>query len=518
MTSWRPGAGDLVPLPPADPAWAPAFSTPSLYDQSDGPYVADFAQSLMTVPKGIKAGCSLCLTSWQQWLTSRLLERRPDGLLRYSVALIGLARKNGKSLIGSSLALDHLVLGPRGAEVYSAAKDRMQAKIVFGEARKQVLASPALMKVCKVYRDAIEVPSRGSVYRALSADGGAAQGLNPSLVIADEIHVWPSGPNSRAGEDLWEALTEGSGAREEALVVAITTAGSTLDSLLGRLYLYGKKVASGEIDDETFGFWWWEAHDEACELTNEQAWRQANPNLAEGLLRADDLAGSAKRTAWPAFRRYRLNQWVSMSGAGLVPPQQWTAAARPGLRIPDGARVDLGFDGSVSDDGTDLLAIDHVTGHQELLYHWEPDPADPDSIVPRDEVNDAMVMAFRRFDVAMLWMDPAFWESEGQAWERQWPRRVQRVPMSNARVAPLVKEWLADLAELRITHAADPRLTRHVLNAVVKETASGISFAKEKRHSPRKVDGFAASLLATGARRYIQAQDARRGTRRALVL
>ncbi|WP_075740728.1 terminase large subunit domain-containing protein [Actinoalloteichus sp. GBA129-24] len=460
---------------------------------------------MLTVPKGPKARQPLALTRWQQWLCRSLLERKDDGLLRYSVAIVGLARKNGKSLLGSSLALDHLFFGPPGAEVYSAAKDRMQARIVFGEARKQVLASAPLKRVAKVYRDAIEVPAKGSVYRALSADGGAAQGLNPSLVIADEVHVWPSGPNSRAGDDLWEALTEGSGAREEALVVAITTAGSTLDSLLGRLYEYGSKVASGEVDDETFGLFWWAGADDAP-IDDEQAWRAANPNLAEGLLRLDDLKSSSKRTAWPAFRRYRMNQWVSMSGEGLVPPQQWREAARQ-QPIPSGSRVTLGFDGSISDDATALVATDLDTGLQQLLAMWEADRSDPDWTVPRDEVEAAVMRAFESYNVELMWCDPAFWETEVESWSVQWPGRVERLPMSNARIGPMVAQWLADLAEGRLLHVENPGLTRHVMNAIAKDTPSGITFRKERRDSPRKVDAYAAAVLSNGARHDIVAWE-----------
>lgn len=508
-----------MPLAAPDPAWAPAYSTPSLYDNSGGEDVADFAETLLTVPKGKLANEPLALTNWQRWLCQQLLERRPDGFLRYSTALIGLGRKNGKSLIGTSLALDHLFFGAHGAEVYSAAKDRMQAKIVFGEARKQVLASDPLQRVAKVYRDAIEVPSRNSVYRALSADGGAAQGLNPSLVIADEIHVWPSGPNSRAGDDLWEALTLGSGAREEALVVAITTAGSTLDSLLGRLYEYGLKVASGEIEDETFGMWWWSAPED-CEIRDPDAWRAANPNLAEGLLRDSDLDSASRQIAWPAFRRYRLNQWVNMSGEGLVPPQHWKAVERTGERIPSGARVTLGFDGSISDDSTALVAVDVDSGLHDLLAMWEVDTTDPDWTAPRDEAEAAVMRAFDRFDVQLMFADPAFWETEIEDWSRRWRGRVERLPMTNQRVAPMVSQWLADLAEQRISHGAQPALTRHAMNALAKDTPSGVTFTK-KRGSPRKVDAFAAAVLANGARHEILAADerkARKGRNKVIVM
>jgi len=143
----------------------------------------------MHVSKGVRAGQALILTEWQVALLDALYERRPDGLLRFRRSLIGLGRKNGKSLIGTLIALYGLIEGEPGAEVYSAAGDRQQARVVFNEAKWQIGQSAALAGVCKVYRDVIEVPSTGAIYRVLSSDAKLQMGLNPSTVIFDELHV-----------------------------------------------------------------------------------------------------------------------------------------------------------------------------------------------------------------------------------------------------------------------------------------------------------------------------------------
>ena len=111
--------------------------------------VADFAATFMHVSKGVRAGEALVLTAWQKKLIENLYERREDGLLRYKRSVIGLGRKNGKSLLGSLIALYGLIEGEHGAEVYSAAGDRRQARVVFDEARWQVQQSPALSGICK---------------------------------------------------------------------------------------------------------------------------------------------------------------------------------------------------------------------------------------------------------------------------------------------------------------------------------------------------------------------------------
>jgi phage terminase large subunit-like protein len=445
-----------------------------------------------------------------------LLEVNPlNGTLRYRRAVIGLPRKNGKSLLGTALALEHLIYGPQGAQVYSAASDRAQARIVFGEARTQVLDNPALSRVIKPYRDALEVPSTGSIYRALSADAMRAHGLAPSLVVADELHAWPSSPSNSKGDELWEALTQGSADRPESLVVGITTAGGNTDTLLGRLYEHGKAVAesNGELDPQ-FGFWWWEAGQEA-DPTDPEVWKVANPNLAEGLLDLGDFEASiaaAGSAGFAGFQRYRLNQWVRLAGEDFISPHFWTEAKRE-KTIPRGAKITAGFDGSVSGDATGIVLCDVATGTLAVHAVWEPDPNDPEWIVDRSEVNAAMEKLFDQYDVQMLWADPSFYEPDVLEWSKRWRRRVERIPPTNHRIAPMAQQFIADLVAQEIGHDGDKRLERHVLNAVATEAGS---FRKEKKSSPRKIDLLACAVLANGARHSIA--DRATTTRRAIVL
>lgn len=502
-------------LPAPDSVWAPAFSVPSFTTMTNGTNVTDFAGTLLRASRGFKAGELLEFTAWQSWLMDRLFELNPEtGLLRYRRAIIGLPRKNGKSLLGTAIALEHLVYGPTGAQVYSAAADRNQAKIVFGEARQQVLNNPALSRVIKVYRDALEFPSKGSVYRALSADATRAHGLGPSLVVADELHAWPSSSTNNRGDELWDALTTGSADRPESLVVGITTAGGHTDTLLGRLYEHGKRVAAGEIEDPQFGFWWWEAGQDA-DPTDPDVWRNANPNLAEGLLDHTDFEAAiagAGSSGFAGFQRYRLNQWVRMAGEDFISPHHWSEALHDSPVKP-GAKICAGFDGSVSGDSTGLVAIDIETGTLKVLAVWEPDPTDPEWTVDRADVNAAIKKMFDTYDVKMLWCDPSFYEPDVLEWSKQWKRRVERIPPTNHRIAPMAQQFVQDIVSGEIGHDGDPRLQRHVLNAVATESGS---FRKEKRGSPRKVDLLACAVMANGARNALKPEPST--PRRAIVL
>lgn len=499
-----------------DAAWAPKWSVPSLAETTRGDDVIDFASLLLKASRGFRAGEPLDFTQWQQWLLKRLLEVNPDtGLLRFRRAVVLLPRKNGKSLLGTALALEHLLHGPQGAQIYSAAADRAQARIVFGEARNQVMNSPQLSKIIKVYRDALELPGKGAVYRALSADAMRAHGLAPSLVVADELHAWPSSASNTRGDELWEALTQGSADRPESLVVGISTAGGNTDTLLGRLYEHGRRVAAGEIEDPQFGFWSWEASQDD-DPTDPVVWRNANPNLAEGLLDLGDFEAaiaSAGSAGFAGFQRYRLNQWVRLAGEDFVSPHFWSQAQRD-HSVPDGATVVAGFDGSVSGDATGIVLQDVETGTFKVHAVWEPDPTNPDWTVDRADVNAAVEKLFDTYNVKMLWADPSFYEPDVLEWSKRWRRRVERIPPTNHRIAPMAQQFIADLVAGDIGHAGDPRLTRHVLNAVATEAGS---FRKEKKASPRKVDLLACAVLANGARHATKDRNSAT-TRRAIIL
>jgi hypothetical protein len=100
-----------------------------------------FIESLCVQVKdsiGGRAGSPLLLRPWQKMLLGDVFARRADGRRKHRTAIIGMARKNGKSALGSGIALHALMLGSNGGEVYSCAADRDQARIVFGDAKKMI--------------------------------------------------------------------------------------------------------------------------------------------------------------------------------------------------------------------------------------------------------------------------------------------------------------------------------------------------------------------------------------------
>lgn len=468
--------GDLLP----HPDWSPAFYTPMRNPVTDGDDVVDFAERYCMVTKGFEAGQSMVFRPWQRWLMRGLYERNETGRLRYRRALIVVARKNGKSLLGSSIALYGLFAGEPGAEVYSAAGDRQQARIVFNEVKQQIVANPLLASECKVYRDAIEVPRFGSVYRVLSSDGKLAQGLNPSTVIFDELHVQPNA-------ELYDALTLGSGARQEPLVVGITTPGYDLDSLCGQLYQYGKKVASQEVEDDSFGFFCWEA-DADCDLFDRQQWIKANPNLLEGLLDEADMESAAKQTSEMAFRRYRLSQWVR-SQESWLPAGAWEQGVSDEALI-DGAPTWVGVDMALKHDSIAIVAVqkreDKYVARAKI---WHPDSAGVDVA----EVEAYLRQLHRQYRLEEVAFDPAFFQRSAEVLHDDGLPMIE-FPQSASRMVPACGQAYELIVAGKVLHDGSPTFTDQVLSAAQRMTDNGWRLSKGK--SRRKIDASIALVMA----------------------
>jgi phage terminase large subunit-like protein len=460
----------------------PTYATPSRSPISDGGIVADFGQTFLHISKGRDAGSPLVFTDWQRWLLDQIYERRVDGSLRYRRALVGLARKNGKSLLGSVIALNGLVEGGVGAEVYSAAGDRQQARIVFNEAKWQVQNSPALAGICKVYRDVIEIPATGAIYRVLSSDAKLQQGLNPSTVVFDELHV-------QRNDDLWDALTLGSGARVDPLIIGITTAGYDKETICGKLYDYGKQVAAGEIDDPTFGMWWWEASD-GCSVYELDEWRTSNPNLELGLLSYEDMEVSSKQTGESAFRRYRLNQWVR-SLESWLPVGSWETGNDPTRTIDNEQPVWVGIDMALKHDSIAVVIAQPQPDGKIVVRArvWLPE----DSRLEVSAIEAFLRDTHRRYEVVEFAYDPAYFQRSAEILSDDGLPMVE-FPQSRQRMVPACGNAYELITMGRVLHDGSPVFTDQVLSAAQRMTDDGWRLSKGR--SRRKIDAAIALVIA----------------------
>ena len=304
--------------------WKPTYFTLPLSPEfpTDGNKVINISQTLWRLPE--KNDEILTLTDWQKWLIQHVLERYPDdfhdpskaGRLRYKQVVISMPRKNGKSLLGALFALYGMLLHEPAPEVISVAASADQAKIVYRRLKHQVDSSELLAHFFSKSTEhrGLWTKDGTGIYKVIAAKAATAQGLHPSLVVFDELHV--------ANEDVWTAMSLGSATRTDGLTIGITTAGDDTSNLLKHLYERGMAAIQGQEDLERFGFFCWEAP-QGCALDDEDAVRQANPQLASGILNWESVKNELATMPEPDARRYRLNQFVSSMNA-WIPVGAWS--------------------------------------------------------------------------------------------------------------------------------------------------------------------------------------------------
>lgn len=482
-------------MPAKRSGWPPRWltkTTPAERKRGDGPQAVDFVNQLCRITKDTIAGAvgdPIVVRRWQSDLLAALLARRPDLRYRHRQALVGMPRKNGKSAIGSGLALYGLLFGPEGGEVYSCAAEKEQARIVFGMARRMVELEPELADHITTYRDAMEVKATGSVYRVLSAEAYSKEGLNPTLVLFDEVHAQPN-------RELWDVMALAMGARVEPLMVGITTAGVMTDStgndsLCYELYKHGQDVAKGLVDDPSFFFAWWEPKaGVSADHTDPKVWKESNPGF-DDIVSAEDFVANVTRTPENEFRTKRTNVFTQDTVAWL-PFDAWgkCAAKHP---VPDLADVVLGFDGSFNNDSTALVVAEcGLKPHLDVVAVWEK--ADEAWRVPIFDVEEAIRAACKRWQVREIVCDPFRWSRTYQALEAE-HLPVVEFPQSPARMVPATQRFYEAVLNREMTHSGNSDLARHIANAIIKTDARGSRLDKPKGGG-RKIDLAVAAVMA----------------------
>ena len=485
------------------PRWLSPVADADL-KRSRGNDIADFAEALCKITKDSIAGHAgedLVFRPWQRELTKQLFAVKADGTFRHRIGLIGLPRKNGKSAWLSAVALESLVLGAQGGEIYSCAAEKEQAKIVFNTAKEMVRLHPELSELLTVYKDTILNPKTGSVYRALSSDAFSKEGLNPTLVCFDELHAQPN-------RELFDVMSLAMGARIEPMLVAITTAGvksdsSGRDSICFSLYEYGKRIALGEVDDPSFFFAWWEANNDG-DYRDTSAWKEANPGF-DDIVAADDFASAILRTPEAEFKTKRLNIWTSVSDTWL-PHGAWDVLSDP-REIPDGSDVVLGFDGSFNGDCTAIVAVSvEEVPHIMPVAVWEkPDEADASWQIPVLEVEDAIRAAATRWQVLEIACDPYRWARTFQVLDDE-GLPVVTFPQTASRMTPATTRFFESVVNSTLTHNGDARLARHIANAQLRTDNRGSRLAKEAKGSKRRIDLAVSSVMALERASWWQSQ------------
>ena len=299
---------------------------PFRFDMERAERIFRFAERLKHY-KGTWAGTFITLEPWEQFILGSVFGwvHVDTGLRRFRTAFHQVPRKNGKTLI-AAIVLLYLSFfdGESGAEGYCIALKRDQAKLVFNDARKLVLSSGLKTRiraqVANLYRD-----DTASKAQPLGADHDSTDGLNPNIVIVDEMHAM----KDRGMLDVMETAT---GARSQPVIYIITTFGSDPVSPWGDQHDYGCKILEGILTDDSF-FVFMAHADPTDDWTLPETARKANPNYGISV-NADDLAGKVLKakgipSAAATYKQKHLNLLVSASNPCLS-VDDWRKGQNPG--------------------------------------------------------------------------------------------------------------------------------------------------------------------------------------------
>ena len=245
-----------------------------IFDEDLGHRPIDFIEKYCKHSKGKWAGQPIVLQLWQKAFIEALFGfvDKDTGIRKYKKGLLFVGRKNGKSVIDSALGLYMFTKdGEGGAEIYSVATQREQAKIVWEEAKSMVKKSPALLKrirtlVTGMYFDATE-----STFKALASESNSLDGLNSHFVIADEVHAWKD-------KNLLDVMFDSMSAREQPMLLETSTMGTIRENVFDNEYEYASNLIEGKIQDETLLPVIYEL-DSVDEWQNEISWYKANPRI-----------------------------------------------------------------------------------------------------------------------------------------------------------------------------------------------------------------------------------------------
>lgn len=480
-----------------------------------GPAVRDWISRNVRQTKGEYAGRRIVWDPFQVFYLDELYLIDARTMLRvYQSGLWGLAKKLGKSTIGSGQALYHLCadlnlatgLVEQAPEVYLGAASQLQTGPVFNQTRQFVKGSPRLRKRLRVMRSSILCPENAidgesAFLRALSGESATAHGFNISAGIIDELHA-------HADDSLLNVFESSGDMRAQSLTSIISHAGYDEDGALGSRWkefmehplLEQPQPGMWVVRDREAGqlFVWYGADVREDDWEDPATWRKANPAsfmTDEKLRRAYLKAKTPSQIA--NFQRFRCNMWVNVESS-FLPTGLWASLRDDDAgRFEKGEQVWGGVDIALKHDCSAVVLAAPVGDGKRIklkafiFHHRETGPSMKARAVA---CLKQLRQDYRLMGVAY---DQAYFQDEAKELEDLGFEMVQfgqGVTMTKG-----TQHFMQDAADRKLCWAMDkhaPELSRHMNNAVARETEAGNRITKRTKSSKKKIDGAVAGVMA----------------------
>lgn len=302
--------------------------------------------------------------------------KKRSHLRRYREAYIQIGRQNGKSFLSGAIANDFATFcGYRLGRIFCTATKQDQAEIVWTEIQKFINSDSNLAELYQIKEYKHEILSKvtGCTIKTIGRDTKSADGFRSILAIVDEFHAHPT-------NQMYKLMLDGQIAVDNALTLAVTTAGFNLNYPCYDQYKFCKKIISGAIQKDS-QFVYITEMDKKDDIWTPENWAKANPfNLWKNDLELDKpmLARMAEKAIdakekqgddLANFQTKSLNMWVTYTGGALIPPESWAACACD-KELSDfvGKQAFLGIDLSSGGDLTSIVLI--IPEENGKYYLW----------------------------------------------------------------------------------------------------------------------------------------------------
>lgn len=493
-------------------------TNPYYYDKAAANKVIGFIEKYITHVKGELAEEPLILETWQKEDIIKPvfgIKRKSDKFRRFRTVYVEIPRKNAKSTLGAAIGL-YLLLSDSepGCEVYSAAGDVFQARIIFDIAKGMVNQNPDLSARCKAWQYSI-TPKRkeNAFYKVISAEAKTKFGFNAHGILFDELFV-------QANRELWDALTTSTGSRRQPLTFATTTAGYDKETICYEIHEYAVKVRDGIIKDDSFLPILYSAEMDA-DIFSVETWRKANPGFGTIVKEAYIKEQVNKIKNQPSFestfRRLHLNQWVGTAET-WIPDDVWmTCSGEPVFEGSCYGGVDLSTVGDISAyvlfwPQTKSIKcylfvpeeVVHDRSRKEGINYdvWVKKGsliATPGNVIDYSYILNAMIESRELYDVKGIGFDRYLMQdlankfSQADVNLETWPL----LPIGQGYVSmsePTKSiERMAHGGEMR--HGGNPVLRWMCSNVQIESDAAG-NIKMSKKKSREKIDGMVALAMA----------------------
>lgn len=470
---------------------------------------------------GVVAGQEIELTPYQLFILCNIfcVKDKETGRRKYRKFYIQVGRKNAKTQLMAIIGSYYLFNSPHMEEIYIAGWILKQSKLCFDEITRLLNTCKYLEGKYAATKGSIIYKKTGSKIEALTRESRKrGDGLNPSMAIIDEYHCHDT-------NEILQVLDSGMLARQDPLLIIITTAGSDLNVPCYEEYKYSKRVLNGEYTDDSYFALICEL-EEKDDVKDIKKWIKANPiacsyqtgieNIKSKLIQSLDNPSQLRD-----FLTKNMNKWVSMREAGYMDLNKWEdCSSNVTLESLRGCDVWLGVDLSSTLDLTSIgiIAIKdekfHVISHsfspterivekvrKERVPYYEWEKAGYITFTPGEVVNYIYIIDYinnikkeYNFNIKEICFDP--WNANMLGAEL----------LSQGYICVEIRQGIRTLGEptkvfrekvynKEVVHDSNPILKWAVSNAIIDMDTNG-NFKISKKASTQKVDPLAAVINA----------------------